>query len=70
MSESPLFNYLDIVTHNDRHKMSTPIESLLLDDFDAVIDDHTSDVFGNYLVIETAIQISFIALRTQFDQLV
>ena len=55
--ESLRFNSLYIVAHYERHEMFTPIESLLLDDSDAVIDNHMSDVFGNFLVIETSIQI-------------
>ena len=55
--ESPRFNSPDIVAHNDRHEIFTPRECILLDDCDAVVDNHMSDVFGNFLVIETSIDV-------------
>ena len=55
--ESPCFNSLDIVTHNDRHETTTLQECLPLDYCDAVIDNHMSDVFGNFLVVETLIDV-------------
>ena len=50
--ENMPFNTLDIATRNDRHEMMSVIESLLLDDCDAVIDDNMSDIF------ETSIEVN------------
>ena len=44
MIESPVFNSLDIVTHNNTYEKLTLIESLLPDDCDAVSDNHMSDI--------------------------
>ena len=55
--ESILFNSLDIVAHNDGHEMSTLIECILLDNCDAAVDNHMSDVFGNLLVVETLVDV-------------
>jgi len=51
--ESLIFNYLYMVAHNYRYEMFTPFESTLLDDCDAAVDNHMSDVSGNILVVET-----------------
>ena len=43
-TESMLFNCLDIVTHNEWDENSALIESMTLDDFDAGIYNHMSDI--------------------------
>ena len=37
--------------------MSTPRESMTLDDCDAAIDYHTSNILGNLLVLETLVDV-------------
>ena len=56
-TESHPFNSLDVVAHYERHEMSTFIECLLLDDSDAAIDNHMSHIFGDFLVIESSIDV-------------
>ena len=52
-----IINYLDIVTHDDRYETITQCEYLLPDDCDVVIHNYTSEVLGNYLVLEAAIEV-------------
>ena len=56
--KSLIFDSLDVITHNDRHDFYT-IESPLLDDSDALMDNHMSGVFGDNFVIETSIEMKF-----------
>ena len=50
-TESMLFNCLDIVTHNEWDEKSALIESMTLDDFDAVEKAPTQSLLGDHELI-------------------
>jgi len=60
MLESIQLNSLDIVAHNKIYKTCTLIECPLLDDSDNFVYNHMIDIFGNFLVIETVIDVQLL----------
>ena len=59
MIKNLLLDTLDVITHNDRYDLFTLIECPLLDDRDAIIDSHMSNIIENFLVIETLIDLKY-----------